>query len=106
MMFKIFTTHLYIVEKHSLLKYLNHLRLFKNQAGRKRTKIKKQKICKEQNQKSFSEYVWEELIYSGKIRTLTHNDLKKYLNKHHYFIEDLKKVRESEAYTTPLFRKD
>ena len=38
----------------------------------------------------FSEYYWEQPPYSGKITTLTHNDLNKYL--HHYFIEDLKKT--------------
>ena len=81
MIFKIFATHLYIIEKHLLLKYLNEKR-----------KKKTQKLRKERNQKSFSEYDWEKLIDCEKIRTLTHNN--KYLNKylHHYSIEDLKKV--------------
>ena len=50
-MFKTFATYLYIVLKHSLLKFLQ------------------KKLCEEQNQKSFSEYDWEELIYSGDIRS-------------------------------------
>ena len=65
MMFKTFATYLYIVLKHLLLKFLQ------------------KKLCEEQNQKSFSEYDWEELIYSGDIRSSTHSeDLIRYL--HHY----------------------
>ena len=87
MIFKTFATHLCIIEKHLLLKYLNHLRYLKikQEKGEQKNQLRK-----EQNQKSFSEYDWEELIYSGKLRTVTHNHLNKHL--HHYSIEDLKKV--------------
>ena len=58
----------FIVEKHLLLKHLNHLSYLKiKQEKREQKLIKKKNLRKEQNQNSFSEYDWEELIYSGKI---------------------------------------
>ena len=83
----------FIVKKHLLPKYLNQLRYLKIKQE-KREQKKPQKLRKGQNQKSFSECDWKEMIYSTKVRTLIHNDLNKYL--HNYSIEDLKKVKKLE----------
>ena len=54
----------FTLQKHLLLKYLNHLRYLKIEQEKKKLKLRKK-----QNQQSLSEYDWEELIYSGKVRT-------------------------------------
>ena len=53
----------------------------------------KTKTSQRTKQKSFCNYEWKKLIDCGKIRTITHNDLNKYL--HHYSVKDLKKVKKS-----------
>ena len=64
---------------------------------------KNQNIREELRQKSSHDYDWEELVCSGKVRTLAHNGVNKYLHHHSQDnLVEVEEVRESKVHSTSL----